>query len=104
MAAYRLVFITATQTEAEKLAAEMVKSRLAACVNIVDNVKSIYRWKGEVKKEDEALLVVKTTTKMVEKLIKFVRENHSYEVPEVISISVKEGNPEYLDWLHSETG
>ena len=87
-----------------KLADKIIANRLAACINIVNNIKTVYRWKGEVKKDSEALLLVKTHSKMVENLIKFVRENHAYEVPEVISMNIAEGNPDYLDWLHEETG
>ncbi|MFH2035537.1 MAG: divalent-cation tolerance protein CutA [Candidatus Zixiibacteriota bacterium] len=104
MAAYRVVLITTKTDEAEELADQIIAHRLAACVNIINNVKSVFRWKGEVKKETETILLAKTHAKTVENLIKFVRENHSYEVPEVLSIGVDEGNPDYLDWLHEETG
>ena len=104
MSAFRVVLITTSTKDAEELADNIIANRLAACINIIDNVKSVFRWKGEVKKESETLLVVKTHSKMVENLIKFVRENHSYEIPEVISLSIAEGNPDYLDWLHTETG
>jgi periplasmic divalent cation tolerance protein len=104
MSAFRVVIITTSTKDAEELADNIVANRLAACINIVDKVKSVYRWKGEVKKETESFMVVKTHSKMVENLIKFVRENHSYEIPEVISLDISEGNPDYLDWLHEETG
>ena len=103
MSAFRVVFITTPLDTAEELSERIVKEKLAACVNIIERVKSVYHWKGVIKKDVEALLVVKTATKKVENLIKFVRENHSYEVPEVVSITIAEGNPDYLNWLDKET-
>ncbi len=103
MSAFRVVLITTPPDKAEEIAQKIVENKMAACVNIVDKVKSIYRWEGEVKKEFESLLIVKTATKKVEELIRFVRENHTHEVPEVISITISEGNPDYLNWLDNET-
>nr|MBN2276268.1 divalent-cation tolerance protein CutA [candidate division Zixibacteria bacterium] len=103
MSAFRVMLITVSVDKAEELSQKIVESRLAACVNIVDHVKSIYHWKGVIKKDAESMLIVKTTTKKVENLIRFIRENHSYEVPEVISLTVAEGNPDYLDWVDKET-
>lgn len=103
MAAFRVVFITAPSDKAADLAHNLVENRLAGCVNIIDKVKSIYWWKGEIKHDDEVLLVVKTSTKKVENLIKHVKQSHDYEVPEVISVTIAEGNPDYLDWLDQET-
>lgn len=103
MSAFRVVFVTVQRDKARALAAEIVENRLAACVNIVDSVRSIYRWKGKITSDDEALLVIKTATKKVENLIKYVKENHSYDIPEVVSLNIAEGNPDYLDWLDEET-
>ena len=103
MGAFRVVFITTSTEKAEELARGLVESRLAGCVNIVDKVKSIYWWKGMVKDDSESLLIVKTSTKKVEMLIKEVKQTHGYDIPEVISLAVAEGNPDYLDWLDKET-
>lgn len=103
MSAFRVVFITVPREKANQLSHDIIESRLAACVNIIEKVKSIYRWKGEITTDEESLLVVKTATKKVETLIKFVKESHSYEIPEVVSLNIAEGNPEYLDWLDEET-
>jgi periplasmic divalent cation tolerance protein len=103
MSAFRVVFITVPHDKATGLAEEIIENRLGACVNIIDKVHSIYRWKGKITKDEESLLVIKTATKKVENLIKFVKESHSYEVPEVISLNIAEGNPDYLDWLDEET-
>ncbi len=104
MAAFRTVFITIEPAKAMDMAEKLINEKLAACVNIVNNIQSVYRWQGNVEKADEALLIVKTATKKIENLIKYVRENHGDEVPEVISMTIAEGNPDYLDWLHRETG
>ncbi|MCX6825803.1 MAG: divalent-cation tolerance protein CutA [candidate division Zixibacteria bacterium] len=103
MSAFRVAFITVQKDKAEKLSRELIENKLAACVNIINSVQSIYRLKGTVIKDEEALLIVKTATKKVESLIKFVKENHSYEIPEVISLNIVEGNPDYLDWVDEET-
>jgi len=103
MAAFRVVFITVPPETAEELSQKIVENKLAACINIVDRVKSIYHWKGVIKKDTESLLIVKTTTKKVERLIKFIKENHSHEIPEVVALTISEGNPDYLDWLDRET-
>ncbi|MEW5925800.1 MAG: divalent-cation tolerance protein CutA [Candidatus Zixiibacteriota bacterium] len=103
MSAFRVVLITVPQEKAEELSQKMVEGKLAACVNIIDTVKSVYHWKGGMKKDYESLLIAKTTTKRVERLIKFIREAHSYEIPEVLALTVTEGNPDYLDWLDKET-
>ena len=103
MGAFRVVMITVPQDKAEDLSQKIVEGQLAACVNIVDSVKSIYHWKGVLKKDTESMLFVKTTTKKVERLIKFIRESHSYEIPEVVALTVAEGNPDYLDWVDMET-
>jgi len=103
MSAFRVVMITVPPEKAEELSQKIVESKLAACVNIVDTVKSIYYWKGVLKKDTESMLFAKTTTKKVERLIKFIREAHTYEIPEVIALTIAEGNPDYLDWLDKET-
>ncbi len=103
MGAFRVVLITASTDKAPELSRALVENRLAGCVNIVERVKSTYWWKGEIRNDSESLLIVKTTTKKVESLIKFVKQSHEYEVPEVISMTIAEGNPDYLDWLDQET-
>ncbi len=103
MSAFRVVMVTVPKDKAEELAQKIVISGLAACINIVDNIKSVYKWKGELKSETESLLIIKTATKKIENLIKSVRENHPYEIPEVISMTISEGNPDYLNWIDAET-
>jgi periplasmic divalent cation tolerance protein len=77
----------------------VIERRLAACVNIVPHVESIFRWKGEVETSNESLLVIKTTAGMFERLRAALKELHSYEVPECIELTVTNGSEAYLDWI-----
>jgi periplasmic divalent cation tolerance protein len=85
--------------EARSIAHTLVERQLAACVNIVPNVESIYRWKGEVETASEFLLIIKTTGVAVERLRTALTELHSYEVPECIEIVVTDGSAPYLNWI-----
>lgn len=98
----RLIYITTKdRDEARKIGHALVEEKLAACVNILDGMESIYRWKGNVETESECVLIAKTTYSNVGRLTKRVKELHSYDVPCVTSINLaeQEGNEEYLDWL-----
>lgn len=97
---YIVVFITASSTkEAEKIADGLVDNKLVACVNIVPSVKSIYTWKGKKEKASEVLLIAKSKKEKFKRIIKQVKSLHSYEVPEIISIPISDGNKDYLDWI-----
>lgn len=101
----RLVYITAkNRDEALMIGKTIVEEQLAACANIIDGMESVYRWKGEIASDKEAVLILKTTYGNVSRLTKRVKELHSYEVPCIISINLaeQEGNAAYLDWLRSE--
>jgi periplasmic divalent cation tolerance protein len=96
----RIVLTTAgSADEAERIASALVEAQLAACVNIVSPITSVYRWKGAVQKEQEWLLLIKTTTSAFEKVSQRVRELHSYELPECIQIPIEAGSAEYLKWI-----
>ncbi len=98
--AYCVVLITAPdEEEADRLASLLVGGRLAACVNQVPGLKSTYRWKGEVRTAREVLLVAKTLKTRVKDLIRSVKKNHSYGVPEVLALPVKQGSRDYLEWI-----
>jgi periplasmic divalent cation tolerance protein len=97
---YVVVFITAgSESEAVKIARGLVGKKLAACVNIVRRIRSIYAWKGKIEDSTECLLIAKTTGDLFGKLEKFVRHMHSYECPEIIAIPVKAGSRGYLKWI-----
>jgi len=95
-----LVLSTAgNEAEAEKIAHELIELRLAACVNIVPRIQSVYRWEGKVETAEEYLLVIKTTKSRCVEVQNAIRELHSYELPECIVISIESGSAEYLKWI-----
>jgi periplasmic divalent cation tolerance protein len=93
-----------TADEASRLARALVEERLAACVNVLPDVHSVYRWRGAVEESDEILLVAKTTAASFERLRDRVLAMHSYEVPEIIALPIERGNPEYLRWIEESLG
>ncbi|KAL8464003.1 hypothetical protein ACS0TY_033804 [Phlomoides rotata] len=99
-----VVYVTVPNKEAgKKLAESIVKERLAACVNRVPGIESIYEWKGEIQTDSEELLIIKTRESLLEALTEHVKANHEYEVPEVISLPITGGNVEYLEWIKNST-
>lgn len=84
---------------ADRLARRLIADRAAACVNVAAPSRSIYRWQGRVEQADEVLLSVKTTANNYKKLEQIIRQEHPYEVPEIIALPVQEGLPEYLKWV-----
>ena len=104
MADFVVVLITSpNEDDAAKMANDLVVSRLAACVNIIRNIRSIYRWQGKIEDEGEVLMLVKTRKEHFKDLEKRVRELHSYAVPEIIALPIIEGFEGYLGWLKEET-
>lgn len=98
-----VVYVTAPPgRSARGLAKEILKSRSAACVNIIASVHSSYWWKGKLESAKEALLVIKTKRALVPKLMNVVRKNHPYTVPEIIAVPIVAGHKPYLDWLQNE--
>lgn len=105
MTSIRIVFSTIDSEEnAGKMARHLVEERLAACVNIISNVSSVYKWKDALEQEKECLLIIKTSENRLEELITRIVEIHPYEVPEVVAFPVEKGYPPYLEWVISETG
>jgi len=86
---------------AEKIARLLVESKLAACVNILPNVMSIYSWDGKVESADEHLLVIKSSAQSYQDIETAIRSHHSYELPEIIAVPVKLGLPEYINWINT---
>ncbi|WP_135257676.1 divalent-cation tolerance protein CutA [Thermus caldilimi] len=100
-----VVLITAPSEEVGRtLARTLVEEGLAACVNLVPGLTSIYRWQGEVVEDREVLLIVKTTTFAFSRLKKRVLALHPYRVPEILALPVAEGHQAYLDWLRENVG
>jgi periplasmic divalent cation tolerance protein len=88
---------------AERIAQTLVERRLAACVNVVPGVLSLYRWEGRMQREVERLLVIKTTRERFEELHHALLELHPYDVPEVLALPVIGGNPAYMQWVAEAT-
>jgi periplasmic divalent cation tolerance protein len=85
--------------DAERIARALVERRLAACVNVVSGVVSVYRWKGEVRRDEERLLVLKTRAEKLEALREALVELHPYELPELVALPIEAGHAPYLAWL-----
>ena len=97
-----LVFCTAsTEKEAVQIAQTLVEREEAACVNVVPMIRSVYRWKGKITSENEHLMIVKTTQPLLEDVKKTVKELHSYELPEILAVSVDDGDKNALNWIAS---
>lgn len=90
---------TGSEEEARKIAQALVERRLAACVNIVGPIHSVYRWKGAVESAPEHLLIIKTTSAAFPHVRDAIRELHSYELPECVMLSLEAGSEEYLKWI-----
>ncbi len=102
---YVVVLITADDAgEGWKIARALVERRKATCVNVVRGVDSVFRWEGELDEARESLLVAKTKASLLPELTKLVKEMHSNEVPEIISLPITGGNADYLGWLGEGVG
>jgi periplasmic divalent cation tolerance protein len=97
---YSIAFVTVpNEAVGEKIAGGLVSAKLAACVNIIPGVKSIYEWDGKVQKGLEAILKIKTRTSRIQELTEFVKANNPYDVCQVITTAIEGGNPQYLEWV-----
>ncbi|MCF2862009.1 divalent-cation tolerance protein CutA [Pseudoalteromonas sp. Cnat2-41] len=97
---YRLIFTTcANKQEARAMAEQLVQLKLAACVNILPEVESIYMWQGEVTSENETKLLIKTKSEKMNQVIQTIKQLHSYEVPEIQVVDVATGNLAYFNWM-----
>jgi len=97
------IYMTAgSRDEARKIGEKLVVSRLAACVNIIDNINSFYMWQGKVQDDTEVVMIAKTTAARVPQLVEKVKSLHSYDCPCIVSIPVSGGNQDFLDWIAEE--
>lgn len=100
-----IVFVTVgNMEEAVRIGRALVEERLAACANIIPQVRSVYRWKGEICDDQECLMVLKTESTVFPDLQERIRRLHSYEVPEIIAFPIAQGLPEYLAWVMQNVG
>lgn len=99
----RLIITTCGEDEAEGMAGCLLKERLVACVNIVGPVRSKYWWEGKIETENECMLFMKTRDELVQLARRKIKEIHSYQIPEIISLEAGEVSPEYLAWIEKVT-
>lgn len=99
-----IVLVTCPDKEsANKIASSLIEKKLAACVNTINNVESIFRWKGKIEKSSENLLIIKSKKRLLKKLIADVQQNHPYQLPEILALPIIGGSKAYIDWLNNET-
>ena len=97
---YCIVYVTVPgHKPGTSIGKKLVEKNLAACVNIVPEITSVYKWKGKIEKDKEALLIIKTTCDKYKKLEGWLLKNHPYEVPEIICCAIECGSKKYLDWV-----
>lgn len=99
-----VIFITtASIDEAEKISNALVEQKLVACSNVISPIHSIFRWQGEICKEAEVLLILKSVKTRFVEIVTEVKKLHSYQTPEIIALPIMDGSPEYLQWVTDET-
>ena len=97
---YSMAFVTAPNKDVAKtLAGGLVQKKLAACVNIIPGIISVYEWENKIENDNEVLMMIKTRTTRIPELTEYVKTNHPYDVAEVITTSIEQGNQPYLDWI-----
>ena len=101
MQAIVVVTTVGTEEQANQIAGELVARRHAACVNMVPGIRSIYRWKGKICRDGELLLIIKTVAEEFDGVAATIRELHNYELPEILSFQVTQGEQNFLDWIWS---
>ncbi len=104
MTGFILVYITAKDLEeARNIADTLVKEKLVACANVIPKIESVFWWKGKIEKQDEVAIIAKTREDLSERLIKRVKELHSYEIPCIVTLPISGGNEDFLKWIEEET-
>ena len=94
---------TDSQQEADKICAAVVEARLAACAQVSGPIRSTYWWQGKIERAQEYFLTMKTTRDRFDELARVIRENHSYDVPDIVAVPIVEGTADYLGWISAET-
>jgi periplasmic divalent cation tolerance protein len=98
---FKIVLTTcANNSEANTLASLIITNKLAACVNILPEVRSVYMWEGKLEQQTESKLFIKTNVKRLDELLAYIKCQHSYDVPEIQVIDVSNGNPDYFNWIN----
>ncbi|CDO65767.1 cutA, putative [Plasmodium reichenowi] len=96
------VYVTTPSKEvAEKISYVLLEEKLVSCVNIIPGILSLYHWKGEIAKDNEVLMMIKTKKHLFDEIVKLVKSNHPYEIPEVIAVPIEHGSKDYLDWVNN---
>lgn len=104
MSNYKLLYVTCgSKREANKIGEKLVKNKLAACTNIIDNVKSIFKWNNKIANNKECILVGKTTSGNINKIIKTIENFHSYECPCILFFNIQNGNKKFLKWIKNNS-
>lgn len=104
MSEYVFLYITTpNKEEAQYLGKSLVEQKFAACVNIIPGMESIYHWEGKIESSEEVVIIVKTTKALEQEVIDFVKENHSYDCPCVVSLDINNGYHQFLKWLEEST-
>jgi len=99
-----IIYITtSSEEEAEIIGRNLVSKKLAACVNIISNMKSIYHWKGKIETGDEVVMIAKTKKELVNEIVENVKTLHSYDCPCIVAIPIIDGNSEFIKWIRDET-
>ncbi len=99
----QLVYMTAGNLEeAQRIGERLVADRLAACVNVIEKMHSIYRWEGAIQKDQEVVMIAKTTQDRLPELVDAVKRLHSYDCPCIVSFDIKGGHTEFLEWIGAE--
>ncbi|MBW2229334.1 MAG: divalent-cation tolerance protein CutA [Deltaproteobacteria bacterium] len=100
----RVIFATCSASEAETLAERLLEERLIGCANLIPGVRSLYRWQGELQRDEEVVMWMETTEGLAEAAARRLRELHSYDVPKIVTLDPAACDPAYQEWLDEVTG
>lgn len=101
MTAIVVVTTVGDEQQANEIARELVARRHAACVNMLPGIRSCYRWQGKICRDSEILLLIKTAAEEYDQVAATIRELHDYDLPEILAFEIRQGDPSFLEWLHS---